>query len=66
MLKCSMTKKPDTITIIKTIATIAGVGAFAYLLYRTKETVKELEDVLLDFGNDDVLLSAFKQRKTKD
>ena len=66
MLKCSMTKKPDTITIVAAIAATAVAGIAAYLLYRTKETVKELEDVLLDFGNDDVLLSAFKQRKTKD
>ena len=59
-----MTKKPDTTIIVTAIAAAAAVGIATYMLYRAKETVKEL-DFLLDFGNDEGLLSMLKRKDYK-
>ncbi len=62
MLKCSMTKKPDTTTIVAAAAVTIAVGVASYALFRTLSAVKKLENIDLDFGNDEGLLSMLKRK----
>ena len=57
-----MTKKPDTTTIIAATVATAAAGLAAYMFFRTYKSMKELEELHLDFGNDDALLSTFDIR----
>ena len=60
-----MTKKPNTTTIVTTtIAAAAAMGIAAYLLYKARETAKEL-DFLLDFSNDMGLSSMLNRKDTE-
>lgn len=62
MLKFSMTKKPDTPTIVAAAAVTVAAGLASYVLLRTLSAVKKLEEIDLDFGNDEGLLSMFKRK----
>ena len=65
MLKCSMTKKPDTATIIAAAAVTIAAGIASYAFLRTLKAVKKLEELDLDFGNDAGLLSMFSRKDQK-
>jgi len=65
MLKCSMTKKPDTTTIVAAAAVTIAAGVATYVLFRTLNAVKKLEDLELDFGNDAGLSSMFNRKDNK-
>jgi hypothetical protein len=60
-----MTRKPNTTTIIAaaTVSLVAGMAS--YVLFRTYSAVKKLEEIDLDFGNDEGLLSTFKRKDNK-
>lgn len=60
-----MTKKPDTTIIIAAAAVSIAVGVASYALFRTLGAVKKLENIDLDFGNDEGLLSMFKRKDIK-
>ena len=60
-----MTKKPDTTTIVAVAAVTAVTGLAAYVLFRTFNAVKKLEDIDLDFGNDSGLLSMLNRKDSK-
>lgn len=57
-----MTRKPDTTTIIAATAVTIAAGIATYMFFKTYKTVQRLEELELDFGNDDALLSAFNIR----
>ncbi len=57
-----MTKKPDTTTIVAAAAVTIAAGLASYVLFRTFNAIKKLEDLDLDFGNDEALLSMLKTR----
>ena len=57
-----MTKKSDPTTIVAVAAVTLVAGIASYMLFRTYNAVKKLEEIDLDFGNDDALLSAFNIR----
>lgn len=57
-----MTKKPDPTTIIAATVATATAGIAAFLFYRTYKTVQELEEIRLDFGNDEGLSSILKRK----
>ena len=59
-----MTKKPDTTTIIATAAVTLAAGLATYMLFKTYKTIQKLEDLELDFGNDEALLSMLKRKDT--
>jgi hypothetical protein len=61
-----MNKKPDTTTIIATAAVTLAAGLATYMFFKTYKTIQKLEDLELDFGNDDALLSAFISNNKKD
>ena len=65
MLKCSMTKKPDTATIVAAAAVTIAAGIATYAFLRTISAVKKLEELDLDFGNDEGLLSMLKRKDIK-
>lgn len=58
----SMTKKPDTTIIVAAAAVTIAAGVASYLLFRTFNAVKKLEELDLDFGNDEGLSSMFKRK----
>lgn len=57
-----MTKKSDPTTIVAVAAVTLVAGIASYMLFRTYNAVKKLEEIDLDFGNDDALLSVFNIR----
>ena len=57
-----MTKKPDTTTIVVAAAVTVVAGIASYMLFRTYNAVKKLEELDLDFGNDEGLSSMFKRK----
>jgi hypothetical protein len=61
-----MNKKPDTTTLIATAAVTLAAAAATYMFFKTYKTIQKLEELELDFGNDDALLSAFINNKLKD
>ena len=52
-----MTKKPNTTTIIATAAVTLAAGVATYMFFKTYQTIQKLDELELDFGNDDVLSS---------
>jgi hypothetical protein len=52
-----MNKKPDTTTIIAAAAVTLAAGLATYMLFKTYKTIQILDELELDFGNDDALLS---------
>ena len=60
-----MTKKPDTTTIVAAAAVTIAAGLTSYVLLRTLNAVKKLEELDLDFGNDAGLLSMFNRKDNK-
>ena len=52
-----MNKKPDTTTIIATAAVTLAAGVATYVFFKTYQTIQKLDELELDFGNDDALLS---------
>jgi hypothetical protein len=52
-----MTKKPNTTTIIATAAVTLAAGVATYMFFKTYQTIQKLDELELDFGNDDALLS---------
>lgn len=65
MLKCSMTKKPDTTIIVAAAAVTVAAGIASYVFLRTLTAVKKLEEIDLDFGNDAGLISMFNRKDNK-
>ena len=62
-----MNKKPDTTTIIATAAVTLAAGLATYMFFKTYQTIQKLDELELDFGNDDALLSFLNARNnTKD
>jgi hypothetical protein len=57
-----MNKKPDNTTLIATAAVTLAAAAATYMFFKTYQTMKKLEDLELDFGNDEGLLSMLKAR----
>ena len=57
-----MNKKPDNTTLIATAAVTLAAAAATYMFFQTYRTMKKLEDLELDFGNDEGLLSMLKAR----
>jgi hypothetical protein len=57
-----MNKKPDTTTLIATAAVTLAAAATTYMFFKAYKTMKKLEDLELDFGNDEGLLSMLKAR----
>ena len=57
-----MTKKPDTTTIIAATAVTLVAGIASYMLFRTYNAVKKLEELDLDFGNDSGLSSMLNRK----
>lgn len=60
-----MTKKPDTATIVAAAAVTIAAGIATYAFLRTINAVKKLEELDLDFGNDEGLSSMFKRKDIK-
>jgi hypothetical protein len=62
-----MNKKPDNTTIIATAAVTLAAGLATYMFFKTYKTIQKLDELELDFGNDDALLSFLNARNnTKD
>ena len=62
-----MNKKPDTTTIVATAAVTLAAGLATYMFFKTYQTIQKLDELELDFGNDDALLSFLNARNnTKD
>lgn len=62
-----MNKKPDTTTLIATAAVTLAAGLATYMFFKTYKTIQKLDELELDFGNDDALLSFLNARNnTKD
>jgi hypothetical protein len=62
-----MNKKPDTTTIVATAAVTLAAGLATYMFFKTYQTIQKLDELELDFGNDDALSSFFNARNnTKD
>jgi hypothetical protein len=62
-----MNKKPDTTTVIATAAVTLAAGLATYMFFKTYKTIQKLDELELDFGNDDALLSFLNARNnTKD
>ncbi len=57
-----MTKKSDTTTIVAVAAVTLVAGIASYMLFRTYNAVKKLEELDLDFGNDVGLTSMFNRK----
>jgi len=60
-----MTQKPSTTTIITAVAAVAATAVASYALFKLHRSVKELEDLALDFGNDDGLTSMLTPKYNK-
>lgn len=52
-----MSNKPESSVIITALALTAAGAIAAYTFFKTYKSVKELEDIRFDFGNDDGLMS---------
>ena len=62
-----MNKKPDNTTLIATAAVTLAAGLATYMFFKTYKTIQKLDELELDFGNDDALLSFLNARNnTKD
>jgi hypothetical protein len=62
-----MNKKPDNTTLIATAAVTLAAAAATYMFFKTYKTIQKLDELELDFGNDDALLSFLNARNnTKD
>jgi hypothetical protein len=62
-----MNKKPDNTTLIATAAVTLAAGLATYMFFKTYKTIQKLDELELDFGNDDALLSFLNTRNnTKD
>ena len=62
-----MNKKPDTTTLIATAAVTLAAGLATYMFFKTYQTIQKLDELELDFGNDDALSSFLNARNhTKD
>lgn len=62
-----MNKKPDNTTLIATAAITLAAGLATYMFFKTYKTIQKLDELELDFGNDDALLSFLNARNnTKD
>ena len=59
-----MNKKPDTTTIIATAAVTLAAGLATYMFFKTYQTIQKLDELELDFGNDDAL-SSFLNAKNR-
>ncbi len=59
-----MNKKPDTTTIIATAAVTLAAGIATYMFFKTYQTIQKLDELELDFGNDDAL-SSFLNAKNR-
>ena len=57
-----MTKKPDITTIVAATAVTVVAGIASYMLFRTYNAVKKLEEIDLDFGNDSGLSSMLNRK----
>ena len=57
-----MNKKPDNTTLIATAAVTLAVAAATYMFFKTYKTIQKLDELELDFGNDEGLLSMLKAR----
>ena len=60
-----MTKKPDTTTVVAVAAVTAVTGLATYILFRTFNAVKKLEELDLDFGNDSGLMSMLNRKDSE-
>ena len=60
-----MTKKPDTTIIVAATAVTIAAGIVSYAFLRTLKAIKKLEELDLDFGNDEGLLSMFSRKDSK-
>jgi hypothetical protein len=60
-----MNKKPDNTTLIATAAVTLAAAAATYMFFKTYQTMKKLEELELDFGNDEGILSMFTRKDTK-
>ena len=60
-----MTKKPDTTTIVAAAAFTLVAGIASYMLFKTYNAVKKLDELDLDFGNDQGLLSMLNRKDSK-
>ena len=60
-----MTKKPDTTTIVAAAAVTVVAGIASYMLFRTYNAVKKLEELDLDFGNDSGLMSMLNRKDSE-
>ena len=62
-----MNKKPDNTTLIATAAVTLAAVAAIYMFFKNYKSIQKLDELELDFGNDDALLSFLKARNnTKD
>ena len=52
-----MNKKPDNTTLIATAAVTLAAAAATYMFFKTYKTIQKLDELELDFGNDDALSS---------
>lgn len=57
-----MTRKPDITTIVAATAVTLVAGIASYMLFRTYNSVKKLEYLEFDFGNDDALSSMLNRK----
>jgi hypothetical protein len=59
-----MNKKPDNTTLIATAAVTLAAAAATYMFFKTYKTIQKLDELELDFGNDDAL-SSFLNAKNR-
>jgi hypothetical protein len=57
-----MNKKPDNTTLIATAAVTLAAGLATYMFFKTYKTIQKLDELELDFGNDDALSSFFNAK----
>jgi hypothetical protein len=60
-----MNKKPDNTTLIATAAVTLAAAATTYMFFKAYKTIQTLEELELDFGNDEGILSMFTRKDTK-
>ena len=60
-----MNKKPDNTTLIATAAVTLAAAAATYMFFKTYQAIQKLEDLELDFGNDEGILSMFNRKDIK-
>lgn len=54
-------KTDNTKEMIALAALISAAGVIAYSFYKTYQSISDLDEIDLDFGNDSVLSSVFKK-----